>query len=54
MNKYFYTLGLRRAAEKSYEVYSEESIEALKWFASDVNAYIEDIIIPNPSNGSNN
>ncbi|WP_272030024.1 penicillin acylase family protein [Oceanobacillus kimchii] len=41
-DKYFRTLGLRRAAEKSYEVYSEESVEVLEWFASGVNAYMEE------------
>ncbi len=41
-DKYFRTLGLRRAAEESYEVYSEESIEVLEDFATGVNAYIEE------------
>lgn len=41
-DKYFRTLGLRRAAEKSYEVYSEESIEVLEYFAAGVNAYIKE------------
>ncbi|GGP11102.1 penicillin acylase family protein [Oceanobacillus neutriphilus] len=41
-DKYFRTLGLRRAAEESYEVYSEESIEVLEDFAAGVNAYIEE------------
>lgn len=41
-DKYFHTLGLRRAAEKSYEVYSEESVEVLEWFSTGVNAYNEE------------
>ncbi|MEN2766900.1 penicillin acylase family protein [Ornithinibacillus xuwenensis] len=41
-DKYFRTLGLRRAAEKSYDIYSDESIEVLELFASGVNAYIKD------------
>lgn len=41
-DKYFRTLGLRRAAEESYEVYSEESIEVLEDFAAGVNAYMEE------------
>ncbi|WP_284139168.1 penicillin acylase family protein [Virgibacillus sp. LDC-1] len=41
-DKYFRSLGLRRAAEKSYEIYSKEGVEVLKWFAAGVNAYIEE------------
>ncbi|WP_017798542.1 penicillin acylase family protein [Oceanobacillus kimchii] len=41
-DKYFRTLGLRRAAEESYEVYSSDSVEVLEWFASGVNTYIEE------------
>ncbi|GIO22222.1 beta-lactam antibiotic acylase [Oceanobacillus sp. J11TS1] len=41
-DKYFRTLGLRRAAEESYKVYSEESIEVLEGFAAGVNAYLEE------------
>ncbi|WP_077358464.1 penicillin acylase family protein [Virgibacillus halodenitrificans] len=43
-DKYFRTLGLRRAAEKSYALYSEESKEVLQYFADGVNAYIHDAI----------
>ena len=41
-DKYFRTLGLRRAAEKSYDIYSDEAIDVLEWFSNGVNAYIED------------
>ena len=41
-DKYFRTLGLRRAAEESYEVYADESIEVLEAFADGVNAYMEE------------
>jgi len=41
-DKYFRTLGLRRAAEKSYEIYTEESKQVLQWFADGVNAYIDE------------
>lgn len=41
-DKYFRTLGLRRAAEKSYDLYSEEVKQVLQWFADGVNAYIEE------------
>ncbi|MFD2044833.1 penicillin acylase family protein [Ornithinibacillus salinisoli] len=41
-DKYFRTLGLRRAAEKSYEIYSDEGKEVLSWFAEGVNAYIDE------------
>ena len=41
-DKYFRTLGLRRAAEASYEIYTEESKQVLEWFAAGVNAYISD------------
>ena len=39
-DKYFRTLGLRRAAEASYEQYSEEAKEVLHSFAEGVNTYI--------------
>lgn len=39
-DKYFRTLGLRRAAEKSYEIYTDEGIKVLEWFSEGVNAYI--------------
>src|SRR5690625_4795167 len=41
-DKYFRTLGLRRAAEKSYDLYSDEGKQVLQWFADGVNAYIDD------------
>jgi len=41
-DKYFRTLGLRRAAEASYEIYTDESKEVLQLFADGVNAYIAD------------
>ncbi|HLS23815.1 MAG TPA: penicillin acylase family protein [Pseudogracilibacillus sp.] len=40
-DKYFRTLGLRRAAEKSYELYDGEAKDVLHWFSDGVNAYIE-------------
>lgn len=40
-DKFFRTLGLRRAAEKSYEAYSEEGKEVLQAFSDGVNAFIE-------------
>lgn len=40
-DKYFRTLGLRRAAEKSYHIYSDESKQVLQWFADGVNTYID-------------
>ena len=40
-DKYFRTLGLRRAAEKSLEIYDEESLNVLQAYAYGVNAYIE-------------
>ncbi|WP_174614348.1 penicillin acylase family protein [Virgibacillus ihumii] len=39
-DKYFRTLGLRRAAKKSYAVYSDKDKQILKWFSDGVNAYI--------------
>lgn len=39
-DKYFRTLGLRRAAEKSYDLYTDESKEVLQGFADGINAYI--------------
>ncbi len=41
-DKYFRTLGLRRTAEDSYPVYSEEAKEILQSFANGVNAYINE------------
>src|SRR5690625_13103 len=40
-DKYFRTLGLRRAAEKSYALYDGEAKDVLQWFSDGVNAYIE-------------
>ncbi|MFU0789904.1 MAG: hypothetical protein ACFWT6_08135 [Virgibacillus proomii] len=39
-DKYFRTVGLRRAAAQSYDVYSEEAKEILHAFAEGINAYI--------------
>ncbi|RLQ91632.1 penicillin acylase family protein [Falsibacillus albus] len=41
-DKFFRTLGLRRAAEASYNNYSEKAKEVLQAFADGVNAYIKD------------
>ncbi|WP_106496555.1 penicillin acylase family protein [Lentibacillus sp. Marseille-P4043] len=41
-DKYFRTLGLRRAAEESYDIYAEESKQVLQWFADGVNTYINE------------
>ncbi|MUV38452.1 Penicillin amidase [Lentibacillus sp. JNUCC-1] len=41
-DKYFRTLGLRRAAEASYDLYSEEAKAVLNAFADGVNAYIKE------------
>ncbi|MDQ0176683.1 penicillin amidase [Bacillus chungangensis] len=46
-DKYFRTLGLRRAAEASYDIYSEEAKEILAWFAEGVNAFIEEAAAAN-------
>ncbi len=42
-DKYFRTIGLRRAAESSYSQYSSEAKEVLKQFAQGVNLYIEEL-----------
>lgn len=42
-DKYFRTLGLRRAAEESYNNYSNEGKDTLQWFADGVNAYIKEL-----------
>lgn len=39
-DKFFRTLGLRRAAEDSYSAYSDEAKQLLEWYADGVNAYI--------------
>lgn len=41
-DKYFRTLGLRRAAEDSYDMYSDEAKDVLDWFADGINAYMEE------------
>ncbi|RPF52268.1 penicillin acylase family protein [Aquisalibacillus elongatus] len=41
-DKYFRTLGLRRAAEESLKLYDEESIAVLEAYAAGVNQYIEE------------
>ncbi|MBX4341045.1 penicillin acylase family protein, partial [Mycobacterium tuberculosis] len=38
-DKFFRTLGLRRAAEASYDEYSKEMKQYLSWYADGVNAY---------------
>jgi len=40
-DKYFRTLGLRRAAEKSYHTYSDEAKQILEWYADGVNTYMK-------------
>jgi penicillin G amidase len=42
-DKYFRTLGLRRAAEASYNQYSEQGKNTLEWFAEGVNLYIKEM-----------
>ncbi|MDQ0271289.1 penicillin acylase family protein [Cytobacillus purgationiresistens] len=42
-DKYFRTLGLRRAAEASADSYSDLGMDALKAFAEGVNLYIEEL-----------
>ncbi|GAA3330301.1 hypothetical protein GCM10020331_082290 [Ectobacillus funiculus] len=39
----FLALGLRRAAEASYNLYSNEAKQALKWYADGVNLYIDEV-----------
>ncbi|WP_042357663.1 penicillin acylase family protein [Bacillus rubiinfantis] len=41
-DKFFRTLGLRRAAEVSYNAYSDEAKQVLQWYADGVNAYIKE------------
>lgn len=41
-DKYFRTLGLRRAAVKSYDIASDEIKDIMDWFADGVNAYIDE------------
>ncbi|SEM14680.1 penicillin amidase [Mesobacillus persicus] len=42
-DKFFRTLGLRRAAEASYEQYSESGKDVLGWFADGVNLYMDEL-----------
>ncbi|MGN1400622.1 MAG: penicillin acylase family protein [Bacillus sp. (in: firmicutes)] len=46
-DKFFRTLGLRRAAESSLDSYTEKGKEVLKWFADGVNLYMEEAIESN-------
>ncbi|MYL64268.1 penicillin acylase family protein [Bacillus hwajinpoensis] len=39
-DKFFRTLGLRRAAEASYTAYTDEAKQILEWYADGVNAYM--------------
>ncbi len=39
-DKFFRTLGLRRAAEDSFDAYSQEAKQILQWYADGVNAYM--------------
>ncbi|MGR3763967.1 penicillin acylase family protein [Rossellomorea sp. NS-SX7] len=41
-DKFFRTLGLRRAAEVSYTAYPEEAKQILEWYAEGVNAFIKE------------
>jgi penicillin G amidase len=41
-DKFFRTLGLRRAAESSYQNYSTQAKQVLQWYADGVNAYIKE------------
>lgn len=45
-DRYFRTLGLRRAAEQSLAVYSNETVERLQAFADGINAFIENEPLP--------
>ncbi|KGP92134.1 beta-lactam antibiotic acylase [Pontibacillus chungwhensis BH030062] len=40
-DKYFRTLGLRKAAATSYNEYSDEAKQVMEWYADGVNAYIK-------------
>ncbi len=42
-DRFFLALGLRRAAEASYNLYSNEAKQALKWYAEGVNLYIDEV-----------
>ncbi|WP_338777933.1 penicillin acylase family protein [Metabacillus sp. FJAT-52054] len=41
-DKFFRTLGLRRAAQASLSAYDQESLQVLQWFADGVNAHIKE------------
>ncbi|MBM7586960.1 penicillin amidase [Bacillus pakistanensis] len=41
-DKFFRTLGLRRAAGASLDTYTEEARKVLEWYSEGVNAYMED------------
>ncbi len=41
-DKFFRTLGLRRAAEASVDIHSEQAINVLNWYAEGVNQFIEE------------
>ncbi|MFS0782128.1 penicillin acylase family protein [Bacillus sp. 1P06AnD] len=41
-DKFFRTLGLRRAAADSYDAYTEEGKNVLEWFAEGVNLYMKE------------
>lgn len=41
-DRFFRTMGLRRAAEASFEVYSPEAKKVLQWYADGVNAYLKE------------
>ncbi|MGV3487712.1 MAG: penicillin acylase family protein, partial [Tuberibacillus sp.] len=41
-DKYFRTLGLRRAAEASFNAYSAKAKNVLQWYADGVNAYMKE------------
>lgn len=42
-DRFFLALGLRRAAEASYNLYSNEAKQVLKWYAEGVNLYIDEV-----------
>ncbi|UOQ92959.1 penicillin acylase family protein [Halobacillus shinanisalinarum] len=46
-DKYFRTLGLRRAAEASLPLYSDEAVRSLEAFAQGVNMYIDKVVEEN-------
>ncbi|MGE5703465.1 MAG: penicillin acylase family protein, partial [Clostridia bacterium] len=46
-DKFFRTLGLRRAAEASWGNYSEEAKQILTWYAKGVNAFLEESVRDN-------